>query len=193
MSACPHCGARLPPVADAFCSDCGGSLDPVDAVTSESSAAATEVVPIGFRGVAGPSRFAAAWFDSWVAMGAGLTAAAAVPSAWEAARAVAIGLGFLAYYFVCEGLTGATVGKLACGLRVRRPDGGRCSWGQAAKRTAARVVEVNPLILAGLPAGLVILASQRKQRLGDMWAGTVVAHRHSQPAAESGIGETGTL
>src|SRR5262245_6808965 len=27
METCPHCGASLPPVRDAFCSECAGALD----------------------------------------------------------------------------------------------------------------------------------------------------------------------
>jgi uncharacterized RDD family membrane protein YckC len=41
-------------------------------------------------------------------------------------------------------------------------------------RSGLRIFEVNPLLLGGLPAGLVIIASQRKQRIGDLLAGTVV-------------------
>ena len=36
------------------------------------------------------------------------------------------------------------------------------------------VIEVNPLLLGGLPAGLVVIATERKQRIGDLLAGTLV-------------------
>jgi uncharacterized RDD family membrane protein YckC len=36
------------------------------------------------------------------------------------------------------------------------------------------LVEANPLLLGGLPAGIAILASERNQRLGDLAAGTLV-------------------
>jgi uncharacterized RDD family membrane protein YckC len=40
-----------------------------------------------------------------------------------------------------------------------------------------RLVEVNPLLVGGLPAGIVAVLSPRKQRLGDMLAGTLVVYR----------------
>jgi uncharacterized RDD family membrane protein YckC len=36
------------------------------------------------------------------------------------------------------------------------------------------ILEVNPLLLGGLPAGLVIISTKRKQRIGDLLAGTLV-------------------
>lgn len=41
-------------------------------------------------------------------------------------------------------------------------------------RTLLRVVEANPLLFGGVPAGVCILASKRNQRLGDLAAGTLV-------------------
>ena len=60
------------------------------------------------------------------------------------------------------------------GLWVRRLEGGPCSWKQAGIRTIARLIEVNPLLLGGLPAGIVILMTEKRQRIGDILAGTVV-------------------
>jgi len=40
-----------------------------------------------------------------------------------------------------------------------------------------RLVEVNPLLLGGLPAGIAVAMSRRRQRLGDMLAGTYVVRR----------------
>ena len=34
--------------------------------------------------------------------------------------------------------------------------------------------DVKPLKMGGIPAGLVIIASERKQRIGDLLAGTLV-------------------
>jgi uncharacterized RDD family membrane protein YckC len=44
-------------------------------------------------------------------------------------------------------------------------------------RTLARLVEVNPLLLGALPAGIAILSSSRRQRIGDWLANTVVVRR----------------
>jgi hypothetical protein len=41
-------------------------------------------------------------------------------------------------------------------------------------RTLLRVIEVNPILLGALPAGIMLLVTKRRQRLGDLLAGTVV-------------------
>ena len=53
-------------------------------------------------------------------------------------------------------------------------DGSRCKLMSAMLRTLLRVIEVNPILLGALPAGIVLLVTKRKQRLGDLLAGTVV-------------------
>lgn len=57
---------------------------------------------------------------------------------------------------------------------MRKLDGSRCDWKASLIRGGLRILEVNPLLLGGLPAGIAILSSERKQRIGDMIAGTVV-------------------
>jgi len=78
------------------------------------------------------------------------------------------------YYFVFEAVWARTPGKFLTGLEVRMMDGSTASTRAAAIRTLARIVEVTPLLLGGLPAGITILATKRKQRVGDLLAGTVV-------------------
>ena len=126
-------------------------------------------------GDATKDRFLAHWFDGFLAIAAGLVTSASVfPREDEVERAVAIGVVFLAYFFLFEAITGTTPGKLLFGLWVRRPAGRRCSWWQAGVRTAARLGEANPLLLGSLPAAVAVLATGRHQRLGDLWAGTIV-------------------
>lgn len=84
---------------------------------------------------------------------------------------------YMGYYFIPEWLFGATIGKSLFSLRVRQLSGARCTAKQAAIRTFLRLLEVNPLFLGALPAGISILATQRKQRIGDLLAGTVVVHQ----------------
>ncbi|HWC31470.1 MAG TPA: RDD family protein [Dehalococcoidia bacterium] len=77
----------------------------------------------------------------------------------------------LAYYFVCENAGGRTLGKKLMGIRVVAVDGPLTS-GKVAIRTLLRVVDALPIFyLLGL---IVIAVSQRKQRIGDMAAGTLV-------------------
>lgn len=81
---------------------------------------------------------------------------------------------FLGYYFLTEWMFGATPGKYLFGLRVRQITGEPCSASQIAIRTGMRIFEVNPLFLGGLPACIAILATGRRQRIGDLFAGTTV-------------------
>lgn len=80
----------------------------------------------------------------------------------------------LAYYPLLEWRFGATVGKWVCRVRVVDEQGRRPSLGQALVRTLLRLIDVNPLLLGGIPAGVTVLASKSRQRLGDMVARTFV-------------------
>jgi uncharacterized RDD family membrane protein YckC len=80
----------------------------------------------------------------------------------------------LAYYPVTEGLWGRTLGKLITGTIVVDKDGRRANFGQVMIRTALRLVEVNPLFLGGVPAGVAVLATEHKQHIGDLAAQTYV-------------------
>jgi uncharacterized RDD family membrane protein YckC len=81
---------------------------------------------------------------------------------------------YLSYYLLLEGLWSRTIGKFLQGLVVRKLDGSRCGWTAALIRTLSRLIEVNPLLLGGLPAGVAIITTNRKQRIGDLLAQTVV-------------------
>lgn len=82
---------------------------------------------------------------------------------------------FLAYYALCEGLGGATVGKLLLGLRVVRIDGRPCGVGAALLRAVLRFVDG---MLFGLPA-VLSMREPFNQRLGDRAAGTLVVEARS--------------
>jgi uncharacterized RDD family membrane protein YckC len=78
----------------------------------------------------------------------------------------------LLYYFATEATSGQTVGKRLLGIRVVRADGAPAGAGPIAGRTALRLIDGLPtLYLLGL---IVMLATKRKQRIGDLAAGTVV-------------------
>lgn len=88
---------------------------------------------------------------------------------------LAIWLSLLAAYFpVMEMLFGKTVGKMVTRTRVVNEAGQRPSFLQVIMRTLFRLIEVNPLLAGGLPAGIAVIVSRGKQRLGDMAAGTYV-------------------
>lgn len=129
-----------------------------------------ELVP----GDASKDRFFAMVFDNLFGLVLGIVAAAAIRNDQVVLRGTTWVAVYLAYFFLFETLVGSTPGKMVFGLWVRRIEGGRCSWLQAAVRTLARLIEVNPLLLGALPAAIVVLGSKNRQRLGDMLAGTVV-------------------
>jgi uncharacterized RDD family membrane protein YckC len=80
----------------------------------------------------------------------------------------------LLYFPVTEGLWGRSLGKLVSGTIVVDAEGRPPGIGKAALRTLARLVEVNPFLLGGIPAGIVSLNTKAHQRIGDLWAGTYV-------------------
>jgi uncharacterized RDD family membrane protein YckC len=129
---------------------------------------------IMFVGDASKARFIAAFIDNLLAFALMLTVVAAVPEELSVLRAVCIVAGYLGYFFLLEGATGRTVGKYFQGLVVRKLDGSRGTWKEAIIRTLLRIVEVNPALFGGIPAGIILISTERKQRLGDIFAGTVV-------------------
>ncbi|MFI6340175.1 RDD family protein [Streptomyces sp. NPDC050535] len=77
---------------------------------------------------------------------------------------------------------GRSLGKLACGLRVVRDDGGPIRFRHALVRGAVGVVEL--LMTFGIIACIASLVSARGRRLGDVFAGTLVV-RERVPAGRT--------
>jgi uncharacterized RDD family membrane protein YckC len=78
------------------------------------------------------------------------------------------------YFPVTEGIWGRSLGKLITGTVVVDKNGHAPGVVKATLRTAARLIEVNPFLLGGIPAGVVLALSKNRQRLGDMLAQTYV-------------------
>ncbi|MET9321847.1 RDD family protein [Streptomyces sp. NPDC003038] len=140
-----------------------------------------DAVVLGLRPARLPSRALAIVLDlivyltGYVLITVGLTYATA--SLDDAAiAAVAVGSFLLVLVGVpiaVETLThGRSLGKLACGLRVVRDDGGPIRFRHALVRGAMGVVEL--LGTFGAVACIASLASERGRRLGDVFAGTLV-------------------
>jgi uncharacterized RDD family membrane protein YckC len=83
----------------------------------------------------------------------------------------------VAYFVVFEALWGRTLGKLITGTVVIDRDGRAPGFAKAIARTVLRLVEVNPLLIGGLPAGIALLVTKRHQRMGDLLAGTYVVRK----------------
>lgn len=103
---------------------------------------------------------------------------------------VVVAVGYVGYFFVMEGMWSRTVGKFMQGLIVRKLDGTRAGWKEASIRSGLRLIETNPALFGGLPAGLVVISSGRRQRLGDMAAGTVVVSDKLDWDREEGSNES---
>src|SRR4051794_14785679 len=99
-------------------------------------------------------------------------AAAALTAGWA-----------LYYYFAFESDRGQTIGKRLMKIRVVRADGEPLDTGRVAVRTLLRPIDGIGAYLVGLVVMLV--TGQRRQRLGDLAAGTVVTDAGAPEPAEA--------
>jgi len=199
MSFCPDCGIELAKGAH-FCAQCGARVESAGAAPATSNARPT--APQTARQAQSPEastalefaglgrRFAAHLVDGFLCLIAYLVIGSMVASqtggmtddgfSMEGAPALAaILLTFvvtLGYFAVLESTpSGKTLGKLIAGIRVADASGGKASFGQALMRNILRLVDGLVFYIVGI---ILILNSDKKQRLGDRVAGTVVLHTH---------------
>ncbi len=91
--------------------------------------------------------------------------------------AEAMGLGgswivlFFLYFFLMEGYMGQTVGKMVTGIKVVKEDGEPCDMQASFIRNILRIIDGIFVYLVG---AIFIAISDKKQRLGDRLAGTLV-------------------
>jgi uncharacterized RDD family membrane protein YckC len=88
-------------------------------------------------------------------------------------------LGIAAFWILPEWLLGSTPGKWACELQVTKLNGGSISFVQSLKRYVLRPLDFFPFYLTGFVAARL---SPNRQRLGDLWAKTIVVSRKSRQA-----------
>ncbi len=148
-----------------------------------------DAVVLGLRPARLPSRGLAILLDlvvyvtGYVLLSVGL--ALATSSLDEAAQAA---VGVASFLLLMVGVPiavetlshGRSLGKLACGLRVVRDDGGPIRFRHALVRGAMGVVEL--LLTFGTVACIASLVSARGRRLGDVFGGTLVV-RERVPGA----------
>jgi uncharacterized RDD family membrane protein YckC len=86
------------------------------------------------------------------------------------------------YFAICEWRWGQTIGKNATGIEVRSLDGAeRLTYGQASIRNLLRLVDFFVI------GEVMIAADDRRQRLGDKAAKTVVLRRAPRTAQEQTV------
>lgn len=88
--------------------------------------------------------------------------------------ATALMIGTAAFWILPEWLGGATFGKWSCDLRVVGIDGNKISLAQSVKRNVLRLLDFFPWYLTGF---ITAKLTPNCQRLGDLWAKTLVVRR----------------
>ncbi len=78
------------------------------------------------------------------------------------------------YFIVLEATQGATLGKMALGLRVVKTNGAAITWADSVVRNLLRIIDS---LFGYLVGAILIWTSPLKQRLGDRVAKTVVVRR----------------
>ncbi|MEU6356364.1 RDD family protein [Streptomyces sp. NPDC047072] len=152
-----------------------------------------EAVALELRPARLPSRALAVLIDLIVAMAVYIAvtiALVAASASLDDAAQVAISIAAFLLVLVggpiaVETLShGRSLGKLACGLRVVRDDGGPIRFRHALVRGALGMVEI--VMTFGVIACIASLVSARGRRLGDVFAGTLVV-RERIPVARTGF------
>jgi uncharacterized RDD family membrane protein YckC len=178
---CPKC--KLENLASAQRCDCGYEFvtrqvkQPYAATSGVLASNAEQVASTYDRNIVG-QRWAAVILDIGVHL---LTLVVLSPALkaedpWGDVALLAWGLSIPIYFVFMEGKWGATLGKFGTKIRVVDRAGRPPGYGRALVRMLLRLVEVNPLLLGGIPAAIVALSSKAKQRVGDMLAGTYVLY-----------------
>ncbi|MCX4448830.1 RDD family protein [Streptomyces sp. NPDC087866] len=151
-----------------------------------------DAVVLGLRPARLPSRALALAIDlvvvgtvfGLVALGLAVAGGSLDDAAWAAVSVATFLLVPVGGPIAVETLShGRSLGKLACGLRVVRDDGGPIRFRHALVRGGMGVVEI--LMTLGVVAVVASLVSARGRRLGDVFAGTLVV-RERVPAGRAG-------
>lgn len=139
----------------------------------------------GINGCTRPERYLASLCDNLIAffliMCVASTASEHMTSSAGTGVNAILGFGvfsiYFAYFLMFETFVSTTPGKLIFSLWIQHLNGSKCTLRAAILRTMTRFVEVNPFLLGCLPAAIVVRCSKRRQRWGDLLAGTIVIDR----------------
>jgi uncharacterized RDD family membrane protein YckC len=90
----------------------------------------------------------------------------------------------VAYHFAFEARDGQTIGKRRYGIRVVAADGGPASPRAVAIRSVVRVVDSLPVCYVSGLISMVRTGPERRQRIGDIAAGTIVVAVDGRAASQ---------
>jgi len=189
MPYCPKCGKEIPSDAK-FCTNCGATLEITTSPPPPPPSGYAPPSPLGDLG----SRIVAGIIDyiiigivagilsmivgyvlivPWVMTGPMM--GGTFQPGWFSGIWGIMGvmwLLWLVYFTYFEGSSGQTIGKRFAHIKVIKEDGSRCDYGSAFVRSILRIVDHLPfLYILGI---ILIAATEKKQRLGDMLAKTIV-------------------
>jgi len=139
-------------------------------------------------GNTGKARFFAASIDNLFATVLAIVAVSLANTKTPAIGGAVLAITYLSYFLIFEALWARTPGKYIQGLEVCKLDGSRCGFGAILIRTLMRLFEVNPILLGALPAGLSILLTWRKQRIGDFLGKSLVISTKDKIKKNPGTG-----
>ena len=107
-------------------------------------------------------------FMIWIMSGFGMIMLGIIPWRWGLLDFII----YVAYFTVMEGHSGQTIGKMITKIRVvREEDSGKIDMERSFKRNILRIIDG---LIAYLVGGVLIWRSDKKQRLGDSIAKTLV-------------------
>jgi uncharacterized RDD family membrane protein YckC len=183
MKKCPYCG-RENTDDSPNCHECGTDFSEAD--LSEPKPDVDKSPSAGFA-VRALARIIDTVYALIVGLAAGMTAgmilgilnlAGWLPVGWQhrlhGLSLLSIGfsfLGFLLYHLCCEGIHGATIGKLCCGICVVSEDGKPSTMRGAFIRSLAYFIDA---LFFGAVGYESMKKSPLNQRYGDRWARTAV-------------------
>ncbi len=150
-----------------------------------------EAVVLGLRPARLPSRGLAVMVDLAVAWGTYIAVSLVLVSTMSSMDSAALAAASVAAFVLVQvGIPiaietlsqGRSLGKMICGLRVVREDGGPIRFRHALVRGAMGAIEI--VLTMGVVASLASLVSARGRRVGDVFAGTLVV-RERIPVEEA--------